>query len=132
MSIIIRQWLGSRLVSHLLNIEPTTVRGTFSMAPIQEFAGYDYGCYIIRYGLGAFKAPHKDPSPNWKQRHYRLVCVLQEAGEGGDLYVGGERRDLRRYDAFAFRADLEEHWVTPVTKGERIILTLGKLLLDPL
>lgn len=131
----------------------TTVRGPFRMAVLTRFHlkpvpsvqtwleggecyGTElYGAYIIRYGVGAQKEPHLDPTPRKGYAHDRLVCMLQTAQEGGTLMFdmgphtaeSWEPVPLGRRDAVQFRADLISHAIEPVTAGERIILTVGRL-----
>jgi len=134
----LRYWLATAET-----IKYTTVRGPYKMAVltsseleqspnVMRFLGKHepYGCYIIKYCVGAFKEPHTDP-PNRgssKHQHERMVCMLQRCDEGGWLYIDGEPCFLLPRDAVIFRPDLEEHEVTPVFGGERIVLTVGKLV----
>ncbi len=112
----------------------TTVRGAFKMAPIDPAAlavmkrfvrnRQPYGCYWARYGVGAERAYHTDKG----EPHERLIVMLQRADKGGELTVGGERVDLFAGDGVIFRADLCEHAVSLVEAGERVIFTLGRLI----
>lgn len=120
----------------------TTVRGPFQMHALDAAAlehvyslwprfrawmdqGEPWGCYLLVYEVGALKEPHKDPPKKPGGRHDRLIMLLQGA-EGGDLYLAGDHYALEAGEAICFRPDLVEHWVTEVTAGKRIVLTLGK------
>lgn len=139
-------WAALHLAQH---VTYTTVRGPYRMAsldmpqlsgipPVLAFldGAKPYGAYIIRYGAGAEKAPHVDPPPHANLAHDRLVCMLQTAEEGGTLMFdtgphtaeNWEPVPLVRRDAVQFRADLIEHAISPVLVGERIVLTVGRLM----
>jgi hypothetical protein len=131
-----------------LELRYTTVRGEYRMAPLFKdeleqsptvsafLDGQDpYGCYLISYGPGSQKEPHKDPSnaegkSKWK--HERMVCLLEDCLEGGRLtveYMGELTEELFvPGDTVQFRADLCTHAVSEVIKGERIVLTVGRLV----
>ncbi len=85
-----------------------------------------HDCYILRYQEGSFIPPHKDDAPFGRQ-HWRLNVLLNEA-EGGDLIINGKTVErLREGDAYAFRPDAILHEVTPITKGTRLVFSLGVL-----
>lgn len=118
------------------SITYTTIRGSFKMGPIVNFGAFPvifdwidgeepYGCYILRYGPGAEKTPHVDPTPG--KIHDRIVVLLQAANTGGDIYIEGQGFKLTPGDAVFLRADLELHAITPVVSGERIVLTVGRI-----
>lgn len=119
----------------------TTVRGPFRMAALVEEQVRDfptlsaflgelpaYGAYVIAYAEGAEKTVHVDPVPRKGFEHERVVVCLQAAEEGGLLLVNGGLAPLSAGEMVFFRADLSEHAVSKVTRGERIVLTVGKLV----
>ncbi|MFI5296509.1 MAG: hypothetical protein ACHREM_00305 [Polyangiales bacterium] len=89
-------------------------------------AGAPHDCYLIRYGVGASIPPHVDPAPEG-QEHHRINCVAT-AAQGGALLVRHHPVALYSRDAYVFRPDLELHEVTLVTRGERLVFSLGTLL----
>lgn len=141
-------WLDESELAYWLGlaemVEYTTVRKTYRMAPLSAEQLYGsssvkwflgrtepYACYIIRYGIGACKTFHRDPplaGGKSKHEHHRLICLLQSAQSGGQLMIAGNQELFLPRDCIMFRADLEEHGVSEVTQGERIILTVGKLV----
>lgn len=143
--ILLPQWLSQTELWAALElakyVEYTTVRGPFKMAPLEPehllavppaiaFLGGQrpYGAYIIRYAVGAEKAPHVDPPTFAKDGHDRIVCLLQAPGSGGTLRFEGEPVSLGVRDGVQFRADLISHSIDTVTEGERIVLTVGRFV----
>jgi hypothetical protein len=88
-----------------------------------------YGCYLLRYKQGEGRGPHIDAAPKGRG-HARLVALVAQAEQGGELWVDGSRVELAEGDAVLFRADLAIHAVTDVESGERLAVTLG-FLSDP-
>jgi len=142
-----RWWLSEAELQYWLStaesVNYTTVRGAYKMAPLtldelsqspntMLFLGKSepYACYVIKYGVGAFKTMHRDPPlvGSSKLHHQRMVCLLQNAGEGGQLTIDGHDELFLPRDAIIFRADTSDHGVSQVLRGERIILTVGKLV----
>ena len=79
-----------------------------------------FDLYLIDYPVGAYIPPHRDPNPNGK--HYRLNITLLK-GEGGKFRC---RRSIYSSERVQFfRPDENTHYVTPVTKGRRLVLSLG-------
>jgi len=87
--------------------------------------GHD--AYLIRYREGAFIPPHKDDAP-FGTEHRRINILLSHAEEGGVLRFDGEVIELDELDAIVFRPDLVLHEVSPVTKGQRVLWTVGVLV----
>jgi len=83
--------------------------------------------YILWYDVGANLPKHLDPSP---AGHLRLNITLREADEGGIFQVEplDESLILRRGKALLFRPDWVIHEVTPVTRGRRVVLSIGAAL----
>ena len=81
-----------------------------------------FDCYIFHYGLGSYIPKHKDPSSG--RRIYRLNIELIKAEEGGQFICNNMIFSLWNR-IFFFRADNSYHYVTPITKGKRILLSFG-------
>jgi len=81
-------------------------------------------CYLIRYPTGASIPLHKDPIKNGKM--YRLNIEFWKPKEGGKFHSNTLFSLFGRIHLF--RPDIEEHYVTPVTKGERWVFSIGKIL----
>ena len=142
-----RWWLSEAELNYWLStaesVNYTTVRGAYRMAPLttDELSqspntmlflskSEPYACYIIKYGVGAFKTTHRDPPLRGSSKlvHLRMVCLLQNAEQGGQLTIDGHEELFLPRDAIIFRADTSDHGVSEVLLGERIILTVGKLV----
>lgn len=82
--------------------------------------------YLLRYQTGAFIPAHKDDAP-FGFEHHRINVLLQ-AGEGGELRIGGELISLDELDAVVFRPDLLLHEVSAVGKGCRLLASVGVLV----
>jgi len=79
-------------------------------------------CYLIRYRTGAFIGPHRDPvRPG--EKHWRANLILWPARAGGELVC--ERSLLRIGPLNVFRPDLALHAVSEVTRGTRIVFSVG-------
>jgi hypothetical protein len=115
----------------------TTIRDSFRQigplqahelaAPIRRWlAGRAaYGAYLMRYGIGAHKVPHKDPPLAPDLTGDRIVIMVQLAKLGGEFIIDGEIVPLSPGDAVFFRSDLSLHSISPVLLGERVILSVG-------
>jgi predicted 2-oxoglutarate/Fe(II)-dependent dioxygenase YbiX len=88
-------------------------------------SSHAHDCYILRYEEGSFIPPHKDDAPFGSQ-HWRLNAII-DAAEGGILLVNNKPIDLKQSDAYVFRPDALLHEVTPITKGTRLIFSVGIL-----
>jgi predicted 2-oxoglutarate/Fe(II)-dependent dioxygenase YbiX len=84
-----------------------------------------YDAYLIRYRQGDFIPPHKDEAALPGKRHRRVNAMVAPAGAGGELRIGGRAIDLPVGTAVDFFPDEEEHEVTPVTEGRRILFSVG-------
>jgi hypothetical protein len=91
---------------------------------VTEPHGYD--CYLLKYPEGSHIPPHKDDAPFGTQ-HRRLNAIV-EAGEGGVLIIDNQPITLNQFDAYTFRPDLLLHEVTTITKGTRLVFTVGVLI----
>ena len=85
-----------------------------------------HDCYILRYQVGARIPSHVDDAPLASEHHRVNVCII-EPGAGGVLRVGDSAVPLHAGDAYLFRPDVEEHEVSVVTKGVRLMFTVGVL-----
>lgn len=92
---------------------------------IDKSVGYD--CYVMRYTTGSFIPKHKDTA-FFGSRHLRINAIIQDADEGGFLFIEGLNHVVGVGDAYVFRPDLLEHEVTEIIKGERYVWTLGTML----
>jgi len=77
--------------------------------------------YILKYPAGAYLPPHRDPL--FVADHYRCNLVLQHADEGGQFICN--RMILKVWRLAIFRSDEATHEVTRVTRGTRVVLSLG-------
>lgn len=80
-----------------------------------------FDVYLIRYKTGDYIAPHVDPVG--AGRHYRLNLILTTAEVGGEFVCKNPIFETRRIKFF--RPDVSEHAVTRITKGSRLILSVG-------
>lgn len=85
-----------------------------------------HDAYMLRYRPGAFIPPHKDDAP-LAHEHRRMNFIVQSAEKGGRLIVDNQPYLLSCRDAYIFRPDLEEHEVTKVEEGTRLVFTVGAL-----
>jgi hypothetical protein len=85
-----------------------------------------HDCYMLRYQVGASIPAHVDDAPLASEHHRINVCVVEPVG-GGVLYVDGSAVPLRAGDAYVFRPDVEGHEVAMVTRGVRLMFTVGIL-----
>ena len=81
-----------------------------------------FDCYIFHYKEGSYIPKHKDPSCG--RKIYRLNFELVKAKEGGQFVCNNMIFSLFGRIHF-FRADTSYHYVTPITKGKRILLSFG-------
>lgn len=84
-----------------------------------------YDAYLIRYQIGDYIPPHKDAAALAGKRHHRLNAVAACADEGGELHIQGERVEFPLGAAVDFFPDEEEHEVTRVIRGQRILFSVG-------
>tara|TARA_A200000113_G_C8606219_1_gene271021 strand:+ start:149 stop:490 length:342 start_codon:yes stop_codon:yes gene_type:complete len=89
---------------------------------IFQFANYWFAmdCYILKYPEKSYIPPHTDPIEGHK--HFRLNIVLKKAAVGGNVYYFKTRCYNR---IMLFRPDAVEHEVSQVTRGTRIVLSVG-------
>lgn len=112
-------WLPEKDTADFV-LEHAIIHSRLEMA--REPKDIDHAIFL-KYPEGDGIRPHKDPNHNG--RHIRCGILLQEALSGGLLHVDGEWVDMEPGDAVIYRPDKYEHWVTPITEGERYLLTVG-------
>jgi hypothetical protein len=83
---------------------------------------HPFSCFFFHYPKGTINPPHTDPVSG--EEHRRLIILLQ-AAVGGALFIDGLPVPLAARDAVYLLPDREEHAVSEILKGERIILSLG-------
>ncbi|HSX23317.1 MAG TPA: hypothetical protein VLE97_11140 [Gaiellaceae bacterium] len=84
-----------------------------------------YDAYLIRYQEGDFIPLHKDEAAFFGKRHRRLNAMVERAGAGGKLFIDGKPIELAVGEAIDFFPDEDEHEVTAVTQGRRILFSVG-------
>lgn len=86
-----------------------------------------FDLYLLRYPVGSAIPPHRDSVDG--RRHFRANLTLRFAQFGGHFRHDGcllfDRRRL-----VVFRPDIQEHYVSQVLRGERLVLSLGWTLKD--
>lgn len=84
---------------------------------------------FLLFGTGAGIPEHVDDDHlESGHQHWRCNILLERAAEGGELVIADQPIDLRPGDAVLFRSDCERHRVSPVTRGRRLVFTVGALL----
>lgn len=81
--------------------------------------------YLIHYRTGSSIPEHVDPVNNG--RMYRLNIELIRPEEGGVFYCKNLIFNWRNR-IILFRPDENPHYVTEITKGERWVFSVGKVL----
>lgn len=81
---------------------------------------FPFDCYLIRYPVGAFIAPHTDPVDG--HRHFRLNLEVRRGTRGGVFVRNGLPQHGRIH---LFRPDVERHEVTRVEGRARYVLSVG-------
>jgi hypothetical protein len=80
-------------------------------------------CYLIKYGEGSSIPPHVDKVDG---KMYRFNVEVWKADAGGIFKCKTLWSLFNRIHLF--RPDIEEHSVTPITKGVRYVFSIGKVL----
>lgn len=83
-----------------------------------------FDLYLLRYKEGSYIPPHRDAVK--EKRHFRLNIVLKQAKRGGVFKCKDPIFETKRIKLF--RPDKSEHSLTEVTKGSRLLLSLGWVL----
>ncbi len=79
-------------------------------------------CWLLKYPEGSYIPEHLDPVDSGK--HYRLNVVLKGA-IGGTFCCKNTILNWWNGRVVLFRPDIEKHQVTPITKGQRLVLSIG-------
>ena len=114
--------------SHIKGLLPTTEE-LFTLMGTTDYAKrLSWDSTLIEYRHGAYIAPHKD---EWLSipplRHLRINILLAQQGAGGKLMIGGQEVHLEPRDGVFFYPDEDEHEVTPVIEGIRLVWSVGVL-----
>lgn len=83
-----------------------------------------WGLYVLRFRVGSGISWHTDPVS--LGRHHRCNFVFWRAREGGEFECAAPLFATRRLKVF--RPDACAHWVLPVRRGVRYVLSLGWVL----
>lgn len=85
--------------------------------------GFD--CYLFHYKEKSYIPKHKDPANGG--RLYRLNIEIWKADKGGK-FVCKKMIWQWKNRIYFFRADDSYHYVTPIEKGSRWVLSFGKYI----
>ena len=83
---------------------------------------FKFDMYLLKYPLGSKIPKHVDSAIIPFHEHHRLNIILVQPESGGDFYINDEKQKGRFHK---FRPDLHEHHVTEITKGYRLVLSIG-------
>jgi hypothetical protein len=98
----------------------------FGLAPVKVEPMF--GCFIGHHYLeGAHTHEHQD-SNDGDLIHTRVNVMLKKPDAGGDPVLSGNVMHIEEGDVWLCLAGLEPHASTPITKGERIILSFGGMV----
>ena len=88
----------------------------------QFFLTQDLGfdMYVLRYPEKSSIPEHTDPVDGFD--HYRFNFVWRKPFKGGRLFIEG-KEVFKRWSFF--RPDKQKHYVTPIIRGERGVLSIG-------
>ena len=81
-----------------------------------------FDTYIFHYREGTYIPKHKDPSSG--RKIYRLNIELVKAVSGGQ-FICNKMIWQWKDRIYLFRADTSYHYVTPIEKGSRWLLSFG-------
>lgn len=84
-----------------------------------------YDAYLLRYQVGDYIPPHRDEAALAGKRHHRLNAMAACADEGGELLIQGRQIKFPLGTAIDFFPDEEEHAVTRVIQGQRLLFSVG-------
>lgn len=130
-----RQWLADVLEKLVLSRIPWVKGrgiGGYSKYGLFESKRYKLDCYLIYYQQGSSVHPHCDPAPHpYKDHeHHRVNITLIRPEAGGRFKFVGHGKKIVEFPKgriVRFRPDDVRHWVTPVAKGYRLVLSFGWL-----
>lgn len=98
--------------------------GNYRIFPIIYSTRFKVDMHLIFYPTGSEIRIHKDPVM-FTQRHYRLNLEIWRAIRGGVFNCSNCILRTRRLALF--RPDLEEHNVTKIEEGCRVVFSIGWL-----
>lgn len=98
--------------------------GYFKMLLLWSKLPIPFDMYLLKYPEGSEITPHIDKVLSGK--HYRLNIILKNAISGGDFVVKDSLFTTKRIKFF--RPDINEHSVTKIMKGQRIVFSMGFIL----
>lgn len=82
--------------------------------------GIGLDCYLIKYPKGANIKSHVDAVDG--KKHKRLNIILKQSKIGGQFIKNGKLQTGRIH---YFRPDIDEHSVSEIREGTRIVLSFG-------
>lgn len=83
-----------------------------------------FDLHLLRMKEGTEIKPHTDPLLG--REHHRVNILLKVPSSGGKFYAAGKSvKSWLGGRIIKFRPDIDMHAVTPVTCGERLVLTIG-------
>jgi len=77
--------------------------------------------HLIHMPEGSFIAPHKDPFIGCKM--YRVNVVLRASKKGGEFICARPTLNFSRLKFF--RPDIQEHGVSKIESGSRLVFSFG-------
>ena len=80
-----------------------------------------FDAYLLYYPQGSRIGVHTDEVESG--RHYRLNIMLKKAKKGGDFICPDV--SFRFWRVALFRPDIQEHLVTTIQDGYRVMLSIG-------
>lgn len=83
-----------------------------------------FDMHLIHYPEKSSIPPHKDPA-NFQQRHYRLNIEVKRPKKGGQFEC--EQCIFRWWRIALFRPDEQQHSVTQIEEGTRMVFSIGWL-----
>jgi len=82
---------------------------------------FKFDCYLLYYPMGSRVGAHTDEVESG--RHYRLNVMLKKAKRGGEFKCPDA--SFRWWRIALFRPDIQEHFVTTIQEGYRVMLSIG-------
>jgi len=82
---------------------------------------FKFDLYLIKFPQGSLIKPHTDIVQN--EKHYRINIILKNAKEGGEFICSKLMYNSKRIKIF--RPDIEEHSVSKIKEGTRLVISLG-------
>lgn len=84
-----------------------------------------WDAWLLRYPRGSSIPAHTDVPEASGVGHHRLNALVTAPDAGGILVVDGSVVDLGVGDAIVFRPDLQEHAVSAIEGGARLVWSVG-------